>query len=103
MRLFNSLLSVVALFSASQFNHASNSSDFFNIPPNAVKCTRNELISSGLQFDGQEWKEHKYTSRSLSEFLKIAPPSVYEDIIVRNALAVVNYKIITILHYNLLG
>eukprot|EP01036_Dinobryon_divergens_P025167 gene25167-33688_t len=51
-------------------------------PLNAVECTRNELTASDVQVaGGKDWKEHEYTSRSLSELLKNLPPSVYEDIL----------------------
>ena len=74
---------IIAFLFASQFVNAFNFSGL-KTPLNAVECTRNELTASDVQVaGGKDWKEHEYTSRSLSELLKNLPPSVYEDILVR--------------------
>jgi hypothetical protein len=85
MKIFAQQYWIACFLFASQFAHAFNFSGL-NIPSHAVECTRNELTASGVQFSNDtDWKEHEYTSRNLSEFFKNLPPSVLEDIKVRDS------------------
>ena len=49
------------------------------------ECSRDELSASGLGIDAEEAEllKHDFTSRKLSDMLKILPPSVIEDLNVR--------------------
>ena len=66
----------------------------------AMQCSRDELVASGIDVEGKpSFRKHEFTSRSLSEFNKNLPPTVIEDIKVRNTFINKLMKIIRYYYY----